>query len=253
MRVMISFVTGTGSPGATTTALAIGCEWPRTAIVLDVDPAGGDIPAGLGRGQWPIGAGLMDVVVESRTVPVETALRRHVYQPARHSPFALAGFGSIGQAAGVPWERVVGPLARLSDADVLADCGRYLPTDGVRPLIEASDVVVLVTGSSLRAARSGARLVPLLRDAIDIARGQADLSLLVVGPDRPYASAEIAQGCGLPLLGEIPFDAPAAAVWSDGVAPGRGFRRSALQREARRIADLLTGTIEDVAVIGGAR
>ncbi|MFC4945825.1 hypothetical protein [Pseudonocardia sp. GCM10023141] len=195
----------------------------------------------------------MDVVVTSRTMAVEEALRRHVYRAAEHCPLALAGFGGVGQAAGVPWDRLVGPLARLTGADVLADCGRYLSADGVRPLIEASDVVVLVTGSSLRAARSSARLVPVLCETLELDLGDPGLSLLVVGPGRPYASAEIAAGCGVPLLGELPDDHSAAVVWSDGAQPGRTFHRSALQRGARRIADLLAGTAADRAVTGSVR
>lgn len=251
--VLTSFLTGTGSPGATTAALAIAAEWPRTAIVLDADPSGGDLAAGIGRAQWSPEAGLMDVVVASRTMPVEAALRRHVYRAAEHCPLALAGFGGVGQASGVPWERLVGPLARLTGADVLADCGRYLSNDGVRPLIEASDVVVVVTGSSLRAARSSARLIPVLCEVLDLTPGEPGLSLLVVGPGRPYASAEIAAGCGLPLLGELPDDRSAAAVWSDGVPPGRTFRRSALQRAARRLADLLADAATDLPITGEVR
>lgn len=237
--MLISFVSAKGSPGVTTTALAVGSQWTRTAIVLDADPAGGDIPAGLGRADWPQGASLTELVVDARTVPVEAALRRRVHRAAEHSPLALAGFGVVGQAASVPWNRLIGALARLSDADVLADCGRYMPAGGVGPLIEGSDIVVLVTASSLRAARSTARIVPILSEALDIDQGDPQLSLIVVGPGKPYSSAEIAEGCGIPLLGEIPDDRTAAAVWSDGAHPTRSFHRSGLQREAGRIARLL--------------
>jgi hypothetical protein len=50
---------------------------------------------------------------------------------------------------------------------------------------------------------------------------------------------EIARGCRLPLLGELPHDPRAAAVWSDGIRPGRGFARSSLQRQADVIANRL--------------
>lgn len=158
--MLVSFVSAKGSPGVTTATLALGARWSRTAVVIDADPFGGDMPAGVGRGSWPSGAGLLELVVDIRSMSVYAALRRHVHRPAAHCPPILAGFGSAGQAGTVPWSRIADPLGRLPDADVLADCGRYVPAGGVEQLLQLSDVVVLVSGSSLRAARSAARIAP---------------------------------------------------------------------------------------------
>lgn len=240
MTVLMSFVSAKGSPGVTTTTLAVGSCWPRTAVVLDADPVGGDVPAGLGRAQWPDGARLADVVVDARSMSVEAALRRRVHRPAEFGPLVVAGFGARGQASGMPWHDLVDAFAQLSDADVLADCGRYEHVDGVAPVIAASDVVVLVTGSSLRAARATARVVPALRELLGIDPGDPQLSLVVVRPDQPYSSREIVDGCMVALLGEIPDEPGAAAVWSDGAKPGRAFARSGLQRAAARLAGQLS-------------
>jgi MinD-like ATPase involved in chromosome partitioning or flagellar assembly len=237
--VLISFISAKGSPGVTTSALAIGSAWPRRAVVIDADPAGGDVAAGLGRGSWPVGAGLMELVVDIRVLPVEAALRQRVHQPAAHCPLVLAGFGRSGQAPGVPWPEIAEGFARIHDADLLVDCGRYIAGDGVAPLLRRSDLVLIVTRSTLSAARSAARLVPLLQDLVQVEPGDARLSVLVVGADRPYSAVEISRGCAAPLLGEMPFDARTAAVWSEGAPPGRGFARTPLQREARRVADHL--------------
>ena len=35
---------GKGSPGVTTTALALSAVWPRPALLMECDPAGGDLP-----------------------------------------------------------------------------------------------------------------------------------------------------------------------------------------------------------------
>jgi hypothetical protein len=228
--------------------------WPRRAVVVDADPFGGDIAAGLGRGSWPAAAGLMELVVDIRTVPVETALRQRVHQPAAHCPLVLAGFGRPGQAAGVPWPEIAEGLVRIRDADFLIDCGRFVPADGVTPLVRRSDLVVVVTRSTLPAARSAARLIPLLQDLLQAEPGDARLSVLVVGGDRPYSAAEIAHCCAAPLLGEVPVDPRSAAVWSDGVPPGRGFARMPLQREARRVAEhLLRAAAGSPLPTGGVR
>lgn len=238
--MLISFVSAKGSPGVTTAALAIAAAWPRLAVVVDADPFGGDVAAGLGRGSWPATAGLMDLVVDTRTMPVEVALRQRVFRPAAHCPYALAGFGRPGQAAGVPWREVADGFARSADADVLADCGRFTATDGVTPLLRRSDVLGLVTRSTLPAVRAAARLAPVLRALVLAETSDPRLSVLVVAPDRPYSGAEIAEACEAPLLGELPFDPRTAAVWSEGTPPGRALTRTPLQREARRAAELLS-------------
>jgi hypothetical protein len=237
--MLISLISAKGSPGVTTSALALGSCWPRTCVVADVDPSGGDLAAGIGRGTWPLTAGLMELLIDARTIPFDLAIRRRASKPVAHSPLALAGFGQPGQASGVPWHVVANGFTNLPDADVLADCGRYLAAGGVLPLVLRSDVLVVVTRSTLPAVRSAARLVPLLRDELQIEPGDRRLSLLVVGAGRPYSSREIADGCSAPLLGELPLDAGSAAVWSEGAAPGHSFSRSRLQREARRLAGLL--------------
>jgi hypothetical protein len=257
--MLVSFVSAKGAPGVTTSVLAIASRWFRPAVVVDADPFGGDIPAGLGRGAWPPDAGLLELIVAIRTQPVEPALRRAVVVPALHSPPVLAGFGGLGQAGGVPWLPLAAGLARLSDADVLADCGRHAVHDGVASLLAGSDHVVVVSGSSLRAARASARLAPVLQDLLADAPSEPGLSTLVVRPGQPYSVAEVAQGCGLPVLGELPDDPRAARVWSDGAAPARGFSRSALQRDATHVGAALQraigldGVNTEVPPTGGRR
>lgn len=239
--MLIGLVSAKGSPGVTTAALALGAVWPRPAVVVDADPAGGDVAAGLGRGSWPVEAGLMELVVDARTMSIGTALQLRAFRPAAHAPFALAGFGRPGQAAGMAWHDIADGFARLTGADVLVDCGRYTPGDSVAPLLRRSDVLVLVTGSTLPAVRAAARLAPLLRALVLAEPGDPRLSVLAVAPGRPYSGPEIAEGCASPLLGELPFDPRTAAVWSEGTPPGRGLTRTPLQREARRLAGLLAG------------
>lgn len=251
-EVLISFVSAKGSPGVTTSVLAVASRWFRPAVVVDADPFGGDIPAGLGRGSWPPDAGLLELVVDIRSVSVEAALRRRVFTPASVAPPVLSGFGGLGQAGGMPWQRLAASFAQLSDADVLADCGRHSPAGGVAELMAASDHVVLVSGSSLRAARASGRLVPVLRDLRSDLPPDQGLSVLVVRPGRPYAGGEIARSCALPLIGELPHDPGAAQVWSDGTAPGRGFARSALQREAMQVGQALRKIVTGSAATASA-
>jgi hypothetical protein len=234
--VLVGLVSAKGSPGVTTSALALASQWPRAALMLEADPFGGDVRAGLGSGEWPPAAGVMEAVVDLRSTDLDVALSRRVHRPTEYSPSVLAGIGCVGQASTLPWSRIGAALARLPGADVVADCGRFAVADGVTPLLRTCDVIVVVAGSSLRAVRAASRIAPLLQEELDVRPGDPRVSVLVVDPDAPYPAAEIAAACRLPLLGELPDDQRAAAVWSDGDRPGRGFSRSPLQRGARRLA-----------------
>ncbi len=243
--VLVGLVSAKGSPGVTTSALALASQWPRAALVVEADPFGGDVRAGLGRGEWPSDAGIMEAVVDMRSMDLDVAVAWRLHRPTEYSPSVLAGLGCVGQASTLPWSRIGSALARLPGADVVADCGRFAVADGVTPLLRVCDVVVVVTGSSLRAVRAAARIAPRLQEERDVRPGDPRVPVLVVGADAPYPASEVAVACRLPLLGELPDDPRAAAVWSDGDQPRRGFGRSPLQREARRLAEALAASGDD--------
>lgn len=242
--MLVGLLSAKGSPGVTTSALALASTWPRTALLVEADPFGGDVRSGLGRGEWPPTAGLHEAVADLRSVGIDEALLRRVHRPATWAPPVLAGLGSVGQASGLPWERIGTELGRIRGADVVVDCGRFLPAEGVVGLLRVCHVLALVTGSSLRAVRAAARIAGPLADALGVPSGHPRLSMVVVAPDRPYSGTEIAQACGLPLVGDLPHDPRAAGVWSDGDPRWRGFGRSALQREARRLAGRIAGVTD---------
>ncbi|MHA6622905.1 hypothetical protein [Pseudonocardia sp. DLS-67] len=231
--MLVTLVSAKNSPGVTTATLALAAEWPRPAFVVDADPSGGDMAAGLGRGSWPSSSTVMELVIEARHEPVEAVLRRLAVS-VDHGPAVLAGLGQPGQAAAVPWSRLAAGFRNLGDSDVLCDGGRYLSGDGIAPLLQGSDHVVIVTWSTLPAVRSTARLAALLRE--EVLPEPTAMWVLVVAPGQPYSPMDIAAACRTPLLGRLPFDPRAARVWTEGYEPRPGFRRSALQREAHRLA-----------------
>lgn len=237
--MLVGLVSAKGSPGVTTATLALATQWPRPALVVEADPFGGDIRAGLGGGRWPASAGIADAVVDLRSTNADETLRRRAHRPVSHGPAVLAGLGCVGQATTVPWTQIGTALGRLRGADSLADCGRFALADGVTSLLRVCDALVLVTGSSLRSVRSASRVAPVLAD--HLAPGAPRLGVLVVGPDDPYSTREIAEVCGIPALGDLPRDDRSAAVWGDGAPPGRGFDRRPLQSAARRIAGRMYG------------
>lgn len=236
--MLIGFISAKGSPGVTTTVLALASAWPRTAIAVDADPAGGDIAAGLGRGAWPPRSHLVELATQARITGIEIALRRLAVRPEEHAPLALAGLGSPVQSMTMPWRELGHGLNLIKDGDVLCDGGRFVHGhEGNAELLRACKRLVVVTGSSLPAVRSTARLIEVLRVELP----GPEMTLLVVAPGRPYDADEIGVSCGISNIVTLPFDARAAAVWSSGAPPWRSFDRSPLQRAARHVPSKLAG------------
>ena len=236
--MLIALCSAKGAPGVTTSGLALALSWPRAVVLAELDPAGGDVLAGYGRGEMSVG-GLVDL---------EVAARRG--GPARHLDGQLLRLDSEGRARLLPgladpasarhvdWDRLAAALAAVEDGavDVVADCGRLRAEHFSAAVVHRAAAVVVATGSSLRA-------VPAATQAIaDLRKREACLGMLgtlVIGPGKPYGEREIGEALGVPVVGSLPRDEKAAAVLSDGAPAGRLFAQSALLRAARTVATRL--------------
>ena len=154
---------GKGSPGVTTTAVALAAVWPRPVLLAECDPAGGDLPALLPGGGGAVltaTRGVVSLAAAARTQP-HPSLDDHVQLVAGGLP-VLAGPASAAQAAALSqsWPAVIDTLAGLEDVDVIVDCGRYSADDATRRLIAAADLTargVPGVGDVGRARPRGAR------------------------------------------------------------------------------------------------
>ncbi len=234
--MMIGLVSAGGSPGVSTTAVAMGGIWPDPVVVVDADPSGGDILAGAG-GVIPAERNLLELVRLGRHGRLLDVLESQISLLPSGTP-VVAGLGQPGQAAGVPWASLAEGLGSVTHRDVVVDLGRwmmpYLPT----PLLRACDVVLLVVRTQLRAVRRAERVLPLIRDELDRGvPGTGALGLLVVTDHGPYAPTDIGQRMQIEVLGGLPFDPRTAAVFSDGADPARHLDRSSLMRGLRPLVD----------------
>jgi MinD-like ATPase involved in chromosome partitioning or flagellar assembly len=236
--VLIALCSAKGAPGVTTSGLALALSWPRPVVLAELDPAGGDVLAGYGRGELSAG-GLADLQVAAR----RGELARHLdAQLLRLDPEGrarlLPGLADAAAARHMDWDRLAATLASLDDGatDVIADCGRLRAEHFPAAVIQRAAAVVLVTGSTLRAVRAATQAIAELRGG-DGRSGM--LAALVVGPGEPYGEREIGEALGVPVIGSLPRDHKAAAVLSDGAPAGRLFAQSALLRAARTAATRL--------------
>ena len=226
-----------GSPGVTTTALALALAWPAPVVLAECDPACGDILAGLFAGHLTAPRGLLGVAFEAGRGPAAMAAElagQLAPLDGSASRMFLAGLSDPRQAPGLSpaWPAVARTLAGYP-SDVLADCGRLDAGDGqpVAVLAEAA-MVLMVLRPSLRQI---ARARPRIEMITALPGGTGRLGLLLVGEGR-YGAREVSTALGAPVVATLPLDARTAAVLSDGDGRRTGLTGRPLLRAAATAA-----------------
>jgi len=238
-----------GSPGVTTTALALAAAWTEPQRLLaELDPAGGDLEIRLGL---PAGSGGLAGLA---------AAARH--PQSRHSPweFACELAGGVHVLPAPPGAdqagaclrtlTAAGVLSRLAaeatagEAVVIADCGR-LDRGAVTTQagVLAGVVLVVVRPHLSDLAHLAGRL-----EAISQHATAAGL-VLVTGAGLPrgdpvYPADEISQALDARVLGSLPADPRGVAALLAGRGqPTRERRRLPLARAARDLAATVAGIL----------
>jgi hypothetical protein len=230
-----------GSPGVTTAAVALAAVWPRSAIVAECDPSGGDLALRLNAaGAQPLAQdrGMLSLATAVRANAGDTALSDHV-QTAAGGLEVLVGASTPAQASALEplWPVLGAHMAATEDRDVLADCGRLTPPTQALQLDRGARLFVLV----VRGTTTGmAHLRPLL---IDLAERSitANVVVLPVMAPRGAARAEVddvvrqVSGRLQPVVaGPLALD-PAGAAGLAGEWTRR-LDRTPLVESARRVA-----------------
>jgi Flp pilus assembly CpaE family ATPase len=229
---------GKGSPGATFLAANIAASMARAdeePLLLDLDPAGGDLGCYLGldprRGLYPL-LRMEGSIAGSARLLEETEER--------------GGFRVVGgfpEPSGLASAEVLaGALsaARASGATVIADIGRVCETNA--QVAAGSDLVLLVIRADLVSVLGAQRAVRQLESA----GTPRDTIRLIVSPHerrRPADLAEVGEALRLPVLAAVPLDRRGArkALVAQSPAGTRRLRRAfdALSATVRRsLADV---------------
>jgi hypothetical protein len=231
---MYSLISPGGSPGVTTTALALALTWPRPVIVAECDPGGGSVLAGLFAGHLSAPRGLLGVAFEAGRGQVAVAAElggQLVPLDESRTRRLLAGISDPRQAPGLSpvWPAIATGLAR-QDADVLADCGR-LDVGASQPIsvLAESSLVFIVLRPTLRQV-AAAR--PRLEMVVQLLGDRRRTGLILVG-DNGLQAGEISRALDVRVIATLPFDEKTAAVLSDGTGRRSGIDRRPLMRGAR--------------------
>lgn len=270
-RVLVAVVSVKGSPGVTTQCVALAACWPdpASAIVVEADPAGGDVAMRFGLAQSP---GLLSLAAAARggVTAGRSEDARLLWQHAQALPGnvpVVASPPDAGRARGAlavlaaPDPGKGGPAGGLGPgpllaaathpgAVVVADCGRVDPGSPVMPLLRSADVMVVLTGAHADELAHLARRVP------EIGAWSRHPVLLLADrdKDRGHSIAAVARELGVAPLARVPFDPRGAGVLSGRRSVVRwhhsGPGRSLLGQSAREIADLLAPRVPTPAIVG---
>ena len=247
-----------GSPGVTTSAVALAAVWPRRALYAECDPHGGDLvyrmPAEHG-GPLDPNRGLVSLALDARRGLDPASLPQHT-QRLRGGLEILVGLGNADQSHGMSglWPSLGRALDRFGDqpygADVIADCGRIGPDSPTVELLAQSALVLLVARTDAeyiahvrdRANSLSARLHATQAGSVSLARPPIGI-VLIAPPNRARQAAkqvgDLLAGttAGAEVLGVLAQDEAGAAALA-GRARGR-VDKALLTRSARELAGTL--------------
>ncbi|MDQ1289095.1 MAG: hypothetical protein QG622_2661 [Actinomycetota bacterium] len=245
---VITICSAKGAPGVTTTALLLAALWPRPVLLVDADPAGGDVAL---RMSDPAGQpldparGLLTLLPLARRALSPQSLFDHAQTVAGGTP-VLAGLAGPEQAGavGALWQNLATAFGDAA-TDVIVDAGRMHSTSVHLPLARYADVLVTVVraevGAVMHVREQQRALGPLLQRP----DGRFPrVGLLVVHDVRDLAgAAEAAETVRSAVswvepVGQIADDAQAAGMFAG--RPIRRPERSMLVRSGRQVVqDLL--------------
>lgn len=218
--VLIAVVSGKGSPGASTSALAMTLGWPGSVLLVDADPRGGDLLWGFGRGQHSPGTGLLSFQVNTRRAATSVDALWPATVQLDEIRWALPGVDESRQSGSVDWASLARALRSVPDGvDVVVDCGVVPAHRAPSAIWAAADLVVVVTRSSLKSTRAALNAAGLVRtDLMANGWGAERLMSVVVGAGRPYSFNDVSQALAsvAGVVGELPWEPGAAATLSDG-------------------------------------
>lgn len=246
---LISLVSLKGSPGVTTTALALAAAWPAPRRMLaELDPAGGDLEIRLGMAAG--GGGLAGLAAAARRPQSghspwpfarELAGGLHVLPAPPGAEQAGACLRALA-AAGV-LQRLADEVASGEEV-VIADCGRLNPGAVTAQPGLLAGVVLVVTRPNLSDL---AHLAGRLEVIAEHAKAAGLVLVTGAGPPRgdpAYPAAEISQALGTPVLASMPADPRGVAALMAGRGqPTRARQRLPLARAARDLAAAVAGIL----------
>jgi len=227
---LIAMVSAKGSPGVSTAALACTLTWPAPTLLVEADPAGGDLLAGyLSRYELPTDRGILPLAGAAVRGMAEYEFAGQLIDldSPRQQRMVLPGISDPAQSASLQpgWAKLGEFFAALSPT-IIADCGRLHTPHAPIPLLACADLVLIVLRP--QSIRTVSPVVPAInRLRRELPDEAANVGLLLVGDG--IAPKELTKHLGVPVLGRLAWDTSTAAGLC---GEGKGRKRSPLMRSA---------------------
>lgn len=245
---MIALVSAKGSPGATVAGLAFTLTWPGRCLLVEGDPAGGDVLPGYLQGSLDAQRGLAQLAVaelrgrlrdefEHQLVDLDAPKRQRLLLPGVRDPAQAATVAPV-------WPAIAEFLRQVADGGtVVVDCGRLTTPHFGWSLVHAADRVLLVVRGTLPSVSHAVPAVGMLRKE-QAERGGPDRLGLVVVDTGPYPPTEVAERLQVELATVLPDDGRSARALSIG---GTVHGRLPLLRAAAAAHSLTRRELADAA------
>ena len=234
--MLIALASLKSSPGVTTAALALAAMWQGSekVVVVEADPAGGDLAARFGLQPSP---GLVSLSAAARRDHgVKVAFDHAQELPGGLSVIAAPAASEQSAAAaelltgdGMPlWAN----LAADEEVVVVLDCGRLDSASNSRGLLAAADIALLVARPRLDECDRLAKALDAL--AIRAEATGTELGLVLSGPG--FERGQVEASMRMRVWAHLPHDPKAAAVLAGEPGKTRRLASLALPKTARTLA-----------------
>lgn len=245
--MLIALFSAKGSPGVTSSALALAAVWPRPVVLIEADLSGSDlayrvrVEMGGSLSITPNILGLVSAMRGERSIQAADWTQRLKcgvdLVPGVTTP-------SQSRAMDLLWPDVAA-AASSSECDVIVDLGRIRRESPNVPLAAAADVHVPVLAGTVDSLMHTRELLK------DFTAGDATTSPLLVGRIRSAESDcedvdEVLTGAGV-IAGpcsHLPLDHPGLSALQAGANLSARGRASQLVRGARAAARALSEMVE---------
>lgn len=244
--MLISLASVKGSPGVTSTALALTSVWPRPVVLLEADPSGGDLAyrcKAAHGGAVATNKGLLQLAAAVRGGHPGAGAVAKEAQLLANGVKLIQGVTRAGQARAFSglWSTIASACVD-AEIDVIADLGRLDRTSPVMPLAEHSTHLLILVAATLEAVMHLREDVPDL--VVDLSQpGATRLRPVLVGPDA-RAGRDRTDLDGLldeagtavhPTI-SVPLDSKALFRLEQGESPSGRLGRTLLMRGAKNLA-----------------
>ncbi|MGD9793834.1 MAG: hypothetical protein AB7V43_10170 [Acidimicrobiia bacterium] len=219
------------SPGATTLAVALGAVTSADddALVVEADPAGGDVAA---RAGLPLDPGLLTLAAAGRRGLTAALLDVHTQRLANGTPVLVAP--SSPEHAHAAVRGLAGNMEdtlRGRAGLTIVDVGRWDPQSPASEILRSVDVIVAVFRPTVEG-------VEHLRTRLAAIPGLPVVAVMV--GEHPYRVEEVRSALGLDVVHVIADD-PRAAMVGAGASHDRWLRRSAYVRSVTALRSHIVG------------